>query len=75
MAVHKKRVLLRRGIERSIPKSAPMGELLYCKDTDNLFIGIDSGIKKLTKGDGLYDGGWFGDAASDNPSVADGGEF
>ena len=75
MAAHKQRVLLRRGIKRNMPNSAPLGELLYCKDTNDLYIGTNNGVKQLTKGDGVYDGGYFGDAISDKPALADGGEF
>lgn len=76
MAEHRKRVLIRRGLKRALPDRAPLGELLYCKDTNDLYIGVAHGIRQLTKGDGIYDGGYFTDTPDpDHASIADGGEF
>lgn len=76
MAIHTRRVLLRKGLKRSMPSSAPMGELLYCKDTNDLYIGVGSSVKQLTKGDNTYDGGFFGEeSGSIYSNVADGGDF
>lgn len=72
---HTKRVLIRRGSRHNLPKSAPLGELLYCKDTNDLFIGVNNGVRQLTKGEGVYDGGYFLDAPTENYAVADGGDF
>lgn len=71
-----KRVLLKKGLKRFLPSSAPMGELLYCKDTSDLYIGVDDGIKQLTRGDNTYDGGRFEETNNgDYFNIADGGEF
>lgn len=76
MSIHTRRVLLRKGLKRSMPSSAPMGELLYCKDTNDLFVGVDHGVKQLTKGENTYDGGFFGhEDDSKRVNIADGGEF
>lgn len=72
---HKRRVLIRRGMRHNLPKTAPLGELLYCKDSNDLYIGTNDSVKQLTKGDGIYDGGYFTDEPTGVPAVADGGEF
>lgn len=76
MAIHTRRVLLRKGLKRSMPSSAPMGELLYCKDTNDLYVGVGSSVKQLTKGDNIYDGGFFGQEENlEHANIADGGDF
>lgn len=71
-----KRVLLRKGLKRLLPTIAPMGELLYCKDTNDLYVGVGNGVKQLTRGDNTYDGGNFEDEDTlAYFNVADGGEF
>lgn len=71
----KKIVLVRRGSKHRMPEAAPLGELLYCKDTNDLFVGTNTGIQQLTKGDTHYDGGYFDEAPSPKCLIADGGVF
>lgn len=75
MAIDKKIMLMRKGFKRSLPQAAPLGELLYCKDTNDLYVGTGSGVQQLVKGSSSFDGGNFIDIPTVLYNVADGGEF
>ena len=41
------RISLRKGLKSDLPSHAPLGELLYCIDTNELYIGVGEGKPKL----------------------------
>lgn len=40
-------VRVKRGIKAKLPKSLPLGELAFCTDTGELFVGTGSSVKKV----------------------------